>query len=208
VGGAEEAAAQTVDRLARKACAFGELVAARVHEVRDGAHSAGGLALKVSAPARRPQEHDRGDPRPGREAPALEPVRNRGVRRRNRHGQDEREDRRGRGRREVTADHAREEDAEADGCHRAGGQPGISRAEGPERDEDGADARKPRVRDEASQRRATELDEHEYRERSEGREDRRLRLLDHLVCEREDRRHDDRSARGALQRCQVGHGCR
>ena len=117
----------------------------RVHEVGDGAQRAGGVVLQVGAPARRPEEHDRADPRAGREAPAFEAVRDRRVRRRNRHRQDEREDRSGRGRREVAADHAGEERDEADDRHRACGEPRVSRAERPERDEDGAGAREPGV---------------------------------------------------------------
>jgi hypothetical protein len=182
--------------------------ASRVHEVRGGAHGAGGLALQVGVPAGRPEEHDRADPRAGRKAPAFEAVRNRRVRYRNRHGQDEREDRSGRCRREVAAQHAGEQGDEADDCHRTRGEPRVSRAERSQRDEDGADERKPDICGEPLPRRASKLDQHEDREGSEGRVDRRLRLLDHLVREREDRRDHDRRARGALQRCEVRHGCR
>lgn len=126
----------------------------------------------------------------------------------NRHRQDEREERSGRACREVAADRAREERAEADDGHRAGGKPRVSRAEGPDRDEHGAYRRQADVREEASQRRTRELDQHEDGERPEGGRERRLRLPDHLVREREHRRHDDCRARGALQRCEIRHGWR
>ena len=206
--GAEEAPAQSVDRPACEPCSFGRALAVRVQEVRDGAQRAGGLALKVGAPSRRPEQHERADPGAGRESPAFQAVGNGGVRRRKRHRQDEREERPGRGRREVAVDHAREEDGKADDRHSARGEPRVSRAERPERDERGSHARQPEVRGQAGLRRARELDQHEQRERPERREDRRLRLLDHLVREREDRRDDDRGTCGALQRCEVRHGSR
>jgi hypothetical protein len=206
--GAEEASAQTVDRLARQACAFGQLFPVRVHDIRNAAHGARSLALKVRASTSRPQQHHGADRRPGREAPTLEAVRNRGVRRRNRHWQDERENGPARGSREVTAERAGEEGREADGRHRCGAEPRASGAQSPDCDERGADAPEPEIREEASPRRPSELGQYEHRERSEGREDRRLRLPDHLVREREDRRHDDRGARGAFQRCEVRHAWR
>jgi hypothetical protein len=70
------------DRLAGVASSFGELLAVGGQEVRDGAQSAHGLALEVGAPARRPEKHERADPRTGHKAPAFEAVRDRGVRRR------------------------------------------------------------------------------------------------------------------------------
>ena len=206
--GAEEAPAEAVDRLACEGAALAELVAVGLDQVRDGSQRAGGRALKVGAPPGRPEQHDRADPRARREAPAFETVRDRGVRRRNRHRQDEGEDRSGRARGEVAVDHAREEHGKADDCHRARGEPRVPRAKGAERDEHGADKPEPEIRGEATPRRAREVGQDEYRERSESREDRRLRLLDHLVREREDRRDDDRGARGALQRSEVRHGRR
>ena len=156
----------------------------------------------------RAEEHDRADPRTDRESPALEPVRNRGIRRRDRHRQDEREDRAGRSGGEVAVDHAREESGEAHDRHRTGTEPRIARAECPKRDERGAGAGQSEVRHEPRARTPSELDEHEHRERTERSEDRCLRLLDDVVREREDRRDHDRRARGALQRGQIQHGSR
>jgi hypothetical protein len=204
---AEEAPAQIVDRLTGDACSVCELFLVRVQEVRHDAERVGGRAMKVGTPPGGPEEHEGADPRAGGEAPAFEAVRNRRVRRRNRHRQDKRQERSRRGRCEVAADHAREESAEADDRHCACGEPRISRTQRPDRDVRRADASQPEVRDQATPPRATELDQHEQRERSEGREDRRLGLPDDLVRERKDGRHHDRGTRGALQRCDI-HGWR
>jgi len=119
---AEEAPTETVDCLACHACLFVRPFAVRVDEVRDRAQRVGRIALKVGAPARRPQQHDREDRRAGRKSPAFESVQDRGVRGRDRHRQDEREDRGGRPRCEIAIDHSREQRDESDDRHRAGGQ--------------------------------------------------------------------------------------
>ena len=206
--GPEEAPAEIVDRFTCKARQFSRPFPVCVQEVSHDAQRAGCLAVLIGVPARRPEEHDRADPRAGGEAPTLEAVGNRGVWRRNRHRQHECEERSGRSRREVAADHAREQSREADRCHRTRAEPCVSGAESPEGDERRADAPQADVCEQATPPRPSELDQYEHRERSEGREDRRLRLRYHPVREREHRGHDDRRARGALQRCQIGHGFR
>ena len=152
--GAEEAPPESVDCLAREASAFGELLAVGVQHVRDRAQSFGGRVMTIGLPARRPEKHDRAHPGADCEAPALEPVRDRGVRRRNRHREDEREDRSGRRRCEVAAEHAGEEDDEADNRHRARSEPWAPRAERPERDEESADEPQPGVGGQPLPRRA------------------------------------------------------
>jgi len=158
---AEEPPAECVDGLAGQASSLGQLVRACLQEVRDGPQRTGGLALKVDAPSRRPEQHHCASTGADREGPALEPVRDRGVRRRNRRRQDERQDRSGRCGCEVAVDHAREQRGEADDRHRPAREPLVPRAERPERDEGDTDAREREVRDEASPRRACELDENE-----------------------------------------------
>ena len=120
--GAEEAPAESVDRPACEVCAFAEMFSVRLQKLRHGAQGAGSLTLEVGAPASRPEEHDGANPGAGREAPTLEAVGNRGVRRRNRHRQHECEERSGRARREVAAERAREERGETDERHRACGE--------------------------------------------------------------------------------------
>jgi hypothetical protein len=175
------------------------LFCVRVHDIRNAAHRAGRLALKVGGSTNGPEQHDRADRCSGCEAPAFEAVRNRGVRRRKRYRQDERQNGPGRAGREVAAECAREEDGEADDRHRAGRKPRASRAQGPECDEGRADASEREICEEAASRRSSELGQHEQRDRSERREQGRLRLVDDLVREREHRRHHDRGSRGALQ---------
>ena len=155
--GLEEPRTQTVDRFTREARPAGQLLRVRVEDIRDAAQGRRGFALKVGAPAGRPQEHHREDRSSDRKAPACEAVRDRGVRSRDRYGEDEGEDRAGRARREVAAEHAGEQCGEADDRHGGGSQPRASGAEGPEGDEGGADASEREVREEASPGRTAEL---------------------------------------------------
>ena len=77
-----------------------ELFALPVQQVGDGAERAGGIVLEVGAAARRPEEHDaRRSPAPHARPQPSSRSGNRGVRCRDRHRQDEREDRSGRRRR-------------------------------------------------------------------------------------------------------------
>ena len=124
--GAEKALPQSIDRFAREARAFGRLLRLGVQTRCHRTQRARGFAPQVGASTWRPQQHDRARTDANREAPAFEAVRDRRVRRRNRHRQHEREERSGCGRREVAADHAREERDEADGRHRARAEPRAS----------------------------------------------------------------------------------
>ena len=73
----------------------------------------------------RPEQRVRADPRQGGERPAFQARRDGRDRRRDRHGKDEREQRRRPRRSEVAVDHPREEDREPDRGHGGGSEPVV-----------------------------------------------------------------------------------
>ena len=130
----ERAAAETVDRVAGHPQVLVRAIRRDGHP-RDCAHRAGGIVLQVSAPPRRPKQHDGADPGARGQRPAFEAVRDCGVRRRDRDGQDEQQQCPGRERCDVAVDNARHEYTEPDHGHHAGAQPRVARADRAEGDE-------------------------------------------------------------------------
>jgi hypothetical protein len=100
-------------------------------------------------------------------------------------GKDEHEHRRDRPFGDVPAKDAEEQyESGRDTCDNDG-QPGGSRAQRADRDEEGADNGESRVGDGATPQRSAEVGEQQHREGADGGEGRDLRVFDDLVSERE-----------------------